>query len=167
MLLKGVKEYPDGLLDLIFNREEIKYTPQIRENLEKVVNSLPEKSRRLILLRFKDKYLIKEISAVVNLSPSVISHKINHIVSTMRHPIIKTRILGKSKLAENDLDADNEYNLDNFPLKMRTYNVLKRNGIDRLDQIHSIKQLRNLRCVGETSIREIADIANQHGITIE
>lgn len=159
MFLDKTKKYPENLLDTIFEYEKIEYTKEIKENLGQIIEGLSEKDKELLLLRFRDQLLIKEISEIVNNTEGNISNRIQFSIRKLKNPIIKQQILGN--FSENI-----KYALENYPISLRSYNALKRNGIHRLDQIKNRRQLSECRNIGNAAIWEIVQIAEKNGIII-
>lgn len=159
MFTKEYRDYPYGLLDQIFSQDEITYTEEVIKNLEEEIEKLSDTERRIILLRFKEKKLIKEIGDVVSLSYGNTSQRIQRILIKLKHPVTKQQIAG----SEREMS---EFALENYPFSIRTYHTLKRNGIQRMDQIQSVKHLSKLHGIGKTAIREVTNIAKKNGLDI-
>ena len=158
MFIREIRKYPEGLLDQIFINEEIEYTEEMKVNLENAIEQLSETEKKLIILRFKERRLIKDIGSITKISQGTVSSRIQSAVIKLRHPIIKRSIEGRPN------GSCINYELENFPLSIRTYNALKRNGIRRLDEIESLRQLNRMRSIGKSSIQEIMNIVKENGL---
>lgn len=158
MFIRDCRAYPEGLLDQIFIKEDIEYTEEMKANLEKAIDTLPDIEKQLIILRFKERRLVKDIGYITNITQGTVSYRIQSAVFKLRHPVIKKIIEGGVK------ESIENFELENFPLSIRTYNALRRNGIRRLDQIESVRQLNKMRSIGKASIQEVKDVVKEYGL---
>lgn len=160
MTTKNLRDYPYGLLDLIFPKGEIFFSEEVIRNLEKAVDNLSETDRRMILLRYKDKKRIQDIGEIVGFTQGTVSARIQAAVSSLRHPVMKKQIAGGNLITY-------KYSLENYQLSVRTYNTLRRNGIWSLDQIQSVKHLQQMRNIGKGAIREVLEIVKENGLYLQ
>ena len=114
----------------------------------------------MVVLRYKERKRVREIGEILNMNPGTVSFEVQRAVGKMKHPILKNHIAG------NELNLKENCALENYSFSLRVFNTLRRNGIQRLDEIQSVKQLWKLRGIGGESIKEILEIAAENGIII-
>ena len=176
--------YPDNLLYDIFGGEwEYPRPADFDGSLEYVLNSLTERERRVLDFRYKDGLTFEAIGKRECVTRERIRQIHAKSLRKLRHPdrlnylkygvsgVIarKTESVREAALAslpKPDIKPE-DITLEELELSVRSYNCLKRAGIDTLHKIADMTfdELCHVRNLGKKSIDEICCVLTRHGLS--
>ena len=179
------KNYPDNLLYDIFGCEwEFPLPADFDGSLEYVLHSLTERERRVLDFRYKDGLTFEEIGKRFCVTRERIRQIYIRALIKLRNPgrlnylkygisgVIarKTESAREAALAslpkhENPEDIP----LEELDLSVRSYNCLKRAGVNTLADIAALTQneLSHVRSLGLKSYKEVCKLLTSYGISLK
>lgn len=171
--LNGLK-YPLNLMCDAFEasvyevKEHINSIPDFDESLEYVLNNLSDRERLTLENRYKKGMTFKEIGKVFGVTMErVRQHKVKALRKLRKSHLTKYLrygMLGVEKQRVNDSTK-----IEELKLSTRAYSILKRHGINTLEQLltlnyHDILTMRNM---GKKSTEEIVQKVKEYGYEIK
>lgn len=182
-MLKKYKNlpWPRNLWSTVFRREipEEEIPRDWECVLNQVLNSQKnEKRAEIIYQYFREKKTLKEIGKVYGTGQETIRQLAEKALREIRHPSRKTFMTdgydGKTapsvKQDEIILLKPNDENLiDSLSLSVRSWNCLKRAGINTIDHLTEFTEtdLSKLRNMGKRSILEIKECLAARGLSLK
>lgn len=174
--------YPDNLLYDIFGGDwEYPRPADFDGSLEYVLHTLTERERRILGFRYKDGLIYEEIGKRECVTRERIRQICAKALRKLRHPyrldylkygvsgVIarKTKSARKAALASLPKPDIPGMTLEELDLSMRSYNCLKRAGINSLRELSEMTydQLCNVRNLGKKSAKDISDMLTRHGLS--
>lgn len=174
--------YPDNLLYDIFGGEwEYPRPDDFDGSLEYVLHTLAERERRVLGFRYKDSLTFEEIGKRECVTRERIRQICAKALRKLRHPdrlnflkygvrgVIRrktesARAVALASLPKPDIT---DMTLEELDLSVRSYNCLKRAGIDTLYEIAEMTfdELCHVRNLGKKSIDEICCALTRHGLS--
>ena len=186
--MKEKCEYPYNLLCDIFGLsyeeiiEKTKDTQDLHRSIEYVLGSLTSKQYKALMYRYKCGYTLQACANEFGVSATYIRQVIAKSLRILRSPSnTKFLLMGVQNLvAKKDkeiyiltkkLDNKSSNNcilIDDLNLSIKTHNVLKRQGIDTVDDIFKIPytKLINLPNFGDKALNELRSALNVYGYDI-
>ena len=176
--------YPDNLLYDIFCGEwEFPRPGDFDGSVEYVLHSLTERERRVLDFRYKDGLTFEEIGKRECVTRERIRQIHAKSLRKLRHPgrlnYLKYGVSGViSRITENAREAalasmpkpdkPEDITLEELELSVRSYNCLKRAGMNTLRELSEMTfdELCNVRNLGKRSIDEICAVLTGYGIRL-
>lgn len=177
--------YPDNLLYDIFGGEwEFPRPGDFDGSLEYVLHSLTERERRVLDFRYKDGLTFEAIGKRECVTRERIRQIHAKSLRKLRHPgrlnYLKYGVSGViARQTENAREADlaslpklekpEDITLEELELSVRSYNCLKRAGMNTLRELSEMTfdELCHVRNIGKKSIDEICAVLTKYGITLK
>ena len=164
--MKNKREYPKNLIyDLFGEDKEIEITKDILDGVEYAINQLDEEQTKIINQYYKNNLTLNQISESLNTSRQNIFYKKTKILRKLRKPKLLRFIINGYEVSKTYLETKTIDNLDisYIDISVRAYNCLKRSGINNVNEIKSINQLKSVKCLGGRGISEIVCELEKHG----
>ena len=176
--------YPGNLLYDIFGCEwEFPRPGDFDGSLEYVLHTLTERERRVLDFRYKDGLTFEEIGKRFCVTRERIRQIHAKSLRKLRHPgrlnylkygvsgviSLKTESAREAALASMPKpEKPEDITLEELGLSVRSYNCLKRAGVDTLADIAALTQneLSQVRNLGKRSIDEICAVLTNYGIRL-
>lgn len=175
--------YPDNLLYDLFDRDwEYPRPADFDGSLEYVLHTLTERERRILGFRYKDGLIYEEIGKRECVTRERIRQINAKALRILRHPhsldylkygvsgVItrKTKSARAAALASLPKPDIPDMTLEELDLSVRSYNCLKRAGINSLRELSEMTydQLCNVRNLGKKSAKDISDMLTRQGISL-
>ena len=159
----------------------------------KALNTIPPDALEMIILYFKDGMTYQRIAELNGCSREGVRQKVKKGLHCLKHPlrynmiytvsipthfkVVKENAALKGKIRKyeiqlNTKNADKELeniSIEDLDLSVRSYNCLKRAGIDNLKQLLAKDEddLYRIKNLGMTSLREIKEKVAKFGATIK
>ena len=177
--------YPDNLLYDIFGGEwEFPRPGDFDGSLEYVLHTLTERERRVLDFRYKDSLTFEAIGKRECVTRERIRQIHAKSFRKLRHPerlnylkygvsgVIARQTESAREAALASLpkpDKPEDIPLEELELSVRSYNCLKRAGVDNLADIAALTQdeLSQVKNLGKKSVDEICAVLTKHGITLK
>ena len=166
MFVKGVESFP-WPENLVVDLHDINYGSKLDENeltesVEYVLNEIPD--TQLLRLHYQDGKNFKQLSEMTGFSRGVIRNRICGILRT----ILDTQQF--MNIIENGVHSTTLKPTDDLislGLPLRTYNSLKRAGLNKIYDIKSIDQLLNIHGLGQKGIDTIISSIEKKGYHLQ
>ena len=176
--------YPDNLLYDIFGGEwEFPRPADFDGSLEYVLRTLTERERLVLDFRYKDGLTFEEIGKRECVTRERIRQIHAKSLRKLRHPerlnylkygvsgVIVRQTENAREVALASLpkqDKPEDIPLEELGLSVRSYNCLKRAGMDTLRNVSEMTfdELCNVRNIGKKSIDEICAVLTKYGIRL-
>ena len=176
-LLKNLikeEEYPKNLyLAMGIEEDEVKNIPD-DNRLEEVLNTLTEREKAVIEMRFRDKMTLDEIGEKFDRSGEIIRVNQMRALRKLQKPNRRNIICNEPKelydIPFTDTVKDNpEDSIYKLGLSVRSYNCLRRAGFDHISDLEgvSIETLAQIRNLGYRSLKEITKALQNVGVEIK
>ena len=177
--------YPDNLLYDIFGGEwEYPRPADFDGSLEYVLHSLTERERRVLDFRYKDGLTFEAIGKRECVTRERIRQIHAKSFRKLRHPerlnYLKYGVSGViARQTENAREAalaslpkpdkPEDITLEELGLSVRSYNCLKRAGMNTLREVSEMTfdELCHVRNIGKKSVDEICAVLTKYGITLK
>ena len=177
--------YPDNLLYDIFGGEwEFPRPGDFDGSLEYVLHSLTERERRVLDFRYKDGLTYEEIGKRFCVTRERIRQIHAKSFRKLRHPgrlnylkygvsgVIARQTESAREAALASLpkpDKPEDITLEELELSVRSYNCLKRAGMNTLHDVAemTLDDLCHVRNLGKKSVDEICAVLTKYGITLK
>ena len=177
--------YPDNLLYDIFGGEwEFPRPADFGGSLEYVLHSLTERERRVLDFRYKDGLTFEEIGKRECVTRERIRQTHAKSLRKLRRPdrlnylkygvsgviSLKAEIAREAALASQPKpDKLEDITLEELELSVRSYNCLKRAGMNTLRDVSEMTfdELCHVRNLGKRSIDEICAVLTNYGIRLK
>lgn len=177
--------YPDNLLYDIFGGEwEFPRPGDFDGSLEYVLHTLTERERCVLDFRYKDGLTFEEIGKRFCVTRERIRQIHAKSFRKLRHPgrlnYLKYGVSGViARQTENAREAalaslpkpdkPEDITLEELELSVRSYNCLKRAGMNTLRELSEMTfdELCHVRNIGKKSIDEICAVLTKYGITLK
>ena len=177
--------YPDNLLYDIFGGEwEFPRPADFDGSLEYVLHTLTERERRVLDFRYKDGLTLEEIGKRECVTRERIRQIHAKALRKLRRPerlyylkygvsgVIarKTESAREAALASLPKpDKPEDIQLEELELSVRSYNCLKRAGMDTLRELSEMTfdELCHVRNIGKKSVDEICAVLTKYGIRLK
>lgn len=182
------KPYPINLFLDIFDCEKIEDclktedTNDVICGLQFVLNNmLNERERKAVNGKYERKMSLQAISEEFGITKERVRQIIAKALRKMRHPIRRRYIeYGysgfiayekslKEREAEKELEDKlhpQNISIDCVDFDVRSYNALRRGGVEKLGDINSTEQIMKFRNIGAKTIVNIVDKLKEYGIEI-
>ena len=179
------RPYPDNLLYDIFGGEwEFPRPGDFDGSLEYVLHSLTERERRVLDFRYKDGLTFEEIGKRECVTRERIRQIHAKSFRKLRHPerlnylkygvsgviSLKAEIVREAALASLPKpDKLEDITLEELELSVRSYNCLKRAGVNTLRDVSEMTfdELCHVRNLGKKSVDEICAVLTNYGIRLK
>lgn len=175
--------YPDNLLYDLFDRDwEYPRPADFDGSLEYVLHTLTERERRILGFRYKEGLTYEEIGKRECVTRERIRQINVRFLRKLRHPgrlgylkygvsgVISRKTESARAAAIDSLQKPDitDMTLEELELSVRSYNCLKRAGIDTLHEIAEMTfdELCHVRNLGKKSIDEICAALTKYGIKL-
>ena len=177
--------YPDNLLYDIFGGEwEYPRPGDFDGSLEYVLHTLTERERRVLDFRYKDGLTFEEIGKRFCVTRERIRQIHAKFLRKLRHPerlnYLKYGVSGVvARKTENAREAalasmpkpdkPEDITLEELELSVRSYNCLKRAGMNTLREVSEMTfdELCHVRNLGKKSVDEICAVLTNYGIRLK
>lgn len=182
------KPYPINLFLDIFDCEKIEDCLKTEDmndvicGLQFVLNNmLNGRERKAVVMKYEQKMSLQSISEEFGVTRERVRQIVAKALRKMRHPTRRRYIeYGyngfldyekslKEKEAEKELEDKlhpQNISIDCIDFDIRSYNVLRRGGIEKLGDIKSIEQIMKFRNAGAKTVVNIVDKLKEYGIEI-
>ena len=178
------KNYPDNLLYDIFGGElEFPRPGDFDGSLEYVLHSLTERERRVLDFRYKDGLTFEAIGKRECVTRERIRQIHAKSLRKLRHPgrlnylkygvsgVIARETESAREAALASLpkpDKPEDITLEELELSVRSYNCLKRAGMNTLRDVSEMTfdELCHVRNIGKKSVDEICAVLTKYGIKL-
>ena len=101
--------------------------------------------------------IINEIAAYIGYSASYCGSKLQMAICRLKRAAVIDEVLGKNLQNKPKEAYTPKYLVENFDFDIRTYNALKRAGINSLEQISDVNQLFSIKGIGKTTVKMIEE----------
>lgn len=182
------KPYPINLLLDIFDCEKIEDCLKTKDmndvicGLQFVLNNMiNERERKAVDEKYERKMSLQAISEELGITKERVRQIVAKALRKMRHPIRRRYIeygyngfiSYKKSLKEREAKKELEDKLhpqnisvDCVDFDARSYNALRRGGVEKLGDIKSTEQIMKFRNIGSKTITNIVDKLKEYGIEI-
>lgn len=182
------KPYPINLFSDIFDCEKVEDCLKTEDmndvicGLQFVLNNmLNERERKAVNGKYERKMSLQAISEEFGITKERVRQIIAKALRKMRHPIRRRYIeYGysgfiayekslKEREAEKELEDKlhpQNISIDCVDFDVRSYNALRRGGVEKLGDINSTEQIMKFRNIGAKTIVNIVDKLKEYGIEI-
>ena len=173
------------------------YTPTEKERLDaaysvyvpgllKAMEHLTEKEQKVLTLRYKHDFTLDDVAAEFNVTRErarQIENKALRIIGSAGERqlwdfeyikyetarVARVEYLKHLKIDFANAGADADVRIDVLGLSTRSYNCLRRSGIDTLTKLSEMTydDFMNVRNIGRKSLEEIIEKAREYGITFK
>lgn len=167
--------------EAVFGDKNITMPPDAEESINYVLSTIKDRERDILLLTYKDGYILKEIAGKYGISRERVRQIKEKALRKCRHPSrSKILLLGytqaeieqrltKESFRKRICSGEN-MSLEEYDLSIRSYNCLRRAGLnDRNDVINYIQMQENekpedallkIRNLGRKSVVEVLEKLN-------
>lgn len=168
------EDYPKNLyLAIGIDEEDIKGIKN-EDGLNEALNTLTERERTVIEMRFKDKMTLEEIGERLDRSGEIIRINQLRALRKLQKPNRRNIICNEPKelsdIPFTDTVKDNpEDSIYKLGLSVRAYNCLRRAGFDHLSDLQGInvETLAMIRNLGYRSLHEITKALRDRGVEVK
>ena len=171
--LKGLK-YPFNLMCDAFEVdaddvvEHINNVSDFDKNLEYVLSNLSDKERLTLEYRYKKRMSYQEIGDVFNITRErVRQYKVRAFKKLRKSHL--TKYLRYGMLGVEHMKNNKSTMIEELKLSTRAYSILKRHGINTLEQLLTLKysDILEMRNMGKKSTEEIVEKVKFYGYEIK
>lgn len=177
--------YPDNLLYDIFGGEwEFPRPGDFDGSLEYVLHTLTEREQLVLDFRYKEELTFEEIGKRFCVTRERIRQIHAKSLRKLRHPdrlnylkygvsgVIDRKTESAREAARASLpkhDKPEDITLEELELSVRSYNCLKRAGMDTLREVSEMTfdELCHVRNLGKKSVNEICAVLTNYGISLK
>lgn len=170
--LKGLK-YPFNLMCDAFEVdvddvvEHIKNVSDFYESLEYVLNNLSDRERLIVEYRYKKLMTYQEIANVFNVTIERVRQcKVKALIKLRKSHL--TKYLRYGMLGVERMKNNKSTRIEELNLSARAYSILKRHGINTLEQLLTLNysDILTMRNMGRKSTEEIVEKVKSYGYEI-
>ena len=171
--LKGLK-YPFNLMcdafkvDVTDVIEHINNVWDFNESLEYVLSNLSDRERLTLECRYKNRMSYQEIGDVLNVTRERVRQCKVKALKKLRKSHL-TKYLRYGMLGVERMKNNKSTMIEELKLSTRAYSILKRHGINTLEQLLTLKysDILEMRNMGRKSTEEIVEKVKVYGYEIK
>lgn len=169
MLKDMPNSYPDNLLYMVMTRDKIWVNRPIRLNpshLDYCIRRLDEKTKRVIILKFKAMMTDREIADILKMRQGKVIEITKAGIDNIKYLGRKHRELEEQRIKRGMNQQNPPIGVLDLPEGLKT--ILKRAGIGNVYDLTNLTEdnLKSIKYIGDIKVNQIKQALNMHGLKL-